>query len=61
MNENMLTKKVDKLERAVEKLRRELDIFVPKESISEYENADEIEAGYQEALTQYPPYESQDN
>ena len=61
MNENMLTKKVDNLERAVEKLRHELNLFVPTEDISEYENADEIEASYQEAVTQYPPHESQDN
>ena len=61
MNENMLTKKVDKLERAVEKLRHELNLFVPTEDLSEYENADEIEASYQEAVTQYPPHGPQDN
>jgi len=41
--------RLEKLEAELARLRREVDMFVPTETLDEYKNADEIKAQYQEA------------
>jgi len=38
--------RLEKLEAGLVRLRREVDIFTPTDTLDEYENADEIKAQY---------------
>lgn len=45
--------RLDKLEGELASLRREVDMFIPTETLDEYENADEIEKQYKEATSDH--------
>ncbi|MEX2514726.1 MAG: hypothetical protein WD335_01180 [Candidatus Paceibacterota bacterium] len=45
--------RLDKLENEVNSLRREVDMFIPTETLDEYDNAEDIESAYQDATSDH--------
>lgn len=46
--------RLEELEAKLSRLRREVDMFIPTETLDEYENTDEIKERYQEATHDHP-------